>query len=433
MAIHPNYYHLDICTGSGMLGLGIKTAIPQLRTVAYVERESYAAASLVARMEDQALDRAPIWDDVTTLSSPEFLEFLQLFRPLIVSGGYPCQPFSLAGKRLGEDDPRHLWPHIARFLEAHRPECCFFENVAGHLSLGFDAVVSDLERLGYRVAAGLFSAEEVGATHRRERLFILAVRKNGGLGELRESSGRNRQPDGSDASMAHAQDTDRRRELPTREPATDGRSGFDGDGQPLANSSPMLRGAIKRGESDGVLQRMADPESPIGRECLTRPRPQGGIATGGTGADLADAEQQPQCAQQQQKEGERKDGTEGDRPMSFNEGPDLADAREQGSQGSQRPGTSGERNRTQAPRSTPEFYLPLFAPGPGDTRAWSGILAHRPDLAPAIEPLVCRTPDGLAYRLDPDRLRLTGNGVVPLAAAYAFATLALALEREINQ
>lgn len=98
-----------------------------------------------------------------------------------------CQPFSSAGKRLGEDDPRHLWPHIKRIIGEIQPEYCFFENVRGHLSLGFEQVWGDLRGLGYEVEAGLFSAEEVGAPHLRERLYILAkLADTGGRIQSRE-------------------------------------------------------------------------------------------------------------------------------------------------------------------------------------------------------------------------------------------------------
>jgi len=91
-----------------------------------------------------------------------------------VTAGYPCQPFSIAGRKRADQDPRHLWPHVGRIVGECQPTWCFFENVANHLSLGFEQVCHDLGNMGYAVAAGLFSAEEVGAPHRRERLFILA-------------------------------------------------------------------------------------------------------------------------------------------------------------------------------------------------------------------------------------------------------------------
>ncbi len=161
--------HLSLCTGYGGIDLGLRRAIPNLRTVAYSEIEAFACANLVSKMEAGLLDPAPIWTNLKTFPWEEFRG-----RVGILSGGYPCQPFSSAGKRLGTDDPRHLWPFIREGLRAMRPAMCFFENVEGHLSLGLSTVISDLEEDGYRCAFGLFSASEVGAPHRRKRVFILA-------------------------------------------------------------------------------------------------------------------------------------------------------------------------------------------------------------------------------------------------------------------
>ena len=99
----------------------------------------------------------------------------------ILSGGYPCQPFSAAGKRLGTEDPRHLWPFIADGIRAMRPRLCFFENVEGHISLGLRAVIEELAGIGYETTWGIFSASEVGAPHQRKRVFILAHRSGEGL------------------------------------------------------------------------------------------------------------------------------------------------------------------------------------------------------------------------------------------------------------
>ena len=138
----------------------------------YVEREAFAAALLVARMDDAALDRAPVWDDVASFDGRPWRGGVD-----IVVAGYPCQPFSVAGRRLAAADPRHLWPHVARIVGEVGPPFVFLENVAHHLRLGFPEVAGDLVGLGYRLAAGLFTAAEVGAPHRRERLFILAHRE----------------------------------------------------------------------------------------------------------------------------------------------------------------------------------------------------------------------------------------------------------------
>lgn len=92
----------------------------------------------------------------------------------VTPGGYPCQPFSTSGRRQGVNDPRHLWPHVRRILhECGAPLLCI-ENVQGHVSLGLEAVCRDLQKMGFRVEAGIFSAYEVGASHLRKRLFLLA-------------------------------------------------------------------------------------------------------------------------------------------------------------------------------------------------------------------------------------------------------------------
>ena len=160
---------LSLCAGYGGLELGLHIAEPGYRTVCFVEREAHASAALVARMEDQALDRAPIWDDLATFDGSPWRGKVH-----IVSAGYPCQPFSSVGRRRGADDPRHLWPQVARVIGEVRPEWVLLENVLGHLSLGFSEVGAELRTLGFATEAGVFSAYEVGANHVRPRLFALA-------------------------------------------------------------------------------------------------------------------------------------------------------------------------------------------------------------------------------------------------------------------
>jgi site-specific DNA-cytosine methylase len=163
--------HISLCAGYGGIDLGLKRAIPNLRTVAFSEIEAFACANLVSKMEAGILDPAPVWTDLKTFPWESFRGKVD-----ILSGGYPCQPFSSAGKRLGKDDPRHLWPYIADGIRILQPALCFFENVEGHITLGLRDVLDDLGRLGYRTSWGIFSASEVGAPHQRKRLFILAHR-----------------------------------------------------------------------------------------------------------------------------------------------------------------------------------------------------------------------------------------------------------------
>ena len=97
----------------------------------------------------------------------------------IITGGYPCQPFSHAGNRKGTNDERHLWPYVADCLRVLRPRIAVFENVAGHLSLGFDAVLADLAEIGFDAEWVVVRASDAGAPHRRERLFIVATDARG--------------------------------------------------------------------------------------------------------------------------------------------------------------------------------------------------------------------------------------------------------------
>jgi DNA (cytosine-5)-methyltransferase 1 len=169
---HPKAItHIGLCAGYGGIELGLKRVLPNLRSVALCEIEAYACANLVSKMEAGLMDAAPIWTNLKTFPWAEFRD-----RVDILTGGYPCQPFSAAGKRLGTDDPRHLWPFIADGIRAMQPGLCFFENVEGHISLGLRAVVEELEGIGYRTTWGIFSAAEVGAPHRRKRVFIMADR-----------------------------------------------------------------------------------------------------------------------------------------------------------------------------------------------------------------------------------------------------------------
>jgi DNA (cytosine-5)-methyltransferase 1 len=165
--------HVSLCTGYAGIDLGLKRVIPGIRTIAYSEIEGYACTNLVAKIESGQLDAAPIWSDLKTFPYRSFYNKVH-----ILSGGYPCQPFSNAGKRSGTDDSRHLWPYIADGIRAMQPSVCFFENVEGHITLGLREVIGELEQIGYDTTWGIFSASEVGAPHQRKRIFILGYAKH---------------------------------------------------------------------------------------------------------------------------------------------------------------------------------------------------------------------------------------------------------------
>jgi DNA (cytosine-5)-methyltransferase 1 len=161
---------LHLCSGYGGFELGLRLAGIPARTVAHVERDAYAAATLVARMADEVLDRAPIWSDLTTFDGAPWRGRVDL-----ITAGFPCQPFSQAGQRRGVDDERWLWPDIARIVADVGPRFVFLENVPQLVRLGLPHVLADLADLGFDAEWGLLSAAAVGAPHRRERFWLLAV------------------------------------------------------------------------------------------------------------------------------------------------------------------------------------------------------------------------------------------------------------------
>ncbi len=164
---------LSLCAGYGGIESGLARALANPMRIVAVEVEAFALANLVAKAEEGKLAIEAMWPDLRDFPAERFRGCFD-----IVAAGYPCQPFSCAGLRKGTDDPRHLWPHIAAIIEAVRPVWFFGENVPGHLTIGFPEVYRSLRTMGYKVEAGLFSAAECGAPHRRQRLFFLAYNKN---------------------------------------------------------------------------------------------------------------------------------------------------------------------------------------------------------------------------------------------------------------
>jgi DNA (cytosine-5)-methyltransferase 1 len=171
----PTY--LSLCSGYDGIGIALKRVIPDLRTIAHVEIEAFAIANLVEKMEAGELDACPVFTDLKRFPFEELRER----QPTILSAGFPCQPFSSAGKRQATNDPRHLYPFIADGITTCQPEYVFLENVDGIVSSktadGESVllyVLRDLETRGYTCTWGTFSAAEVGAPHLRKRVFILA-------------------------------------------------------------------------------------------------------------------------------------------------------------------------------------------------------------------------------------------------------------------
>ena len=119
------------------------------------------------------------WPHIQNLGDIRDIDWTTVEPTDLVAGGYPCQPFSVAGQRDGADDERHLWPMFADCIRVVRPRYALLENVSGHLSLGFGSVLADLAALGYDARWDCIPAAAVGAPHLRDRVFIIATRRDG--------------------------------------------------------------------------------------------------------------------------------------------------------------------------------------------------------------------------------------------------------------
>jgi len=192
---------LALFAGGGGLELGLSLAIGEhYRPIAYVEREATSAAVLAANMERGWLDKAPVWDDITTFTGDVVSPLVDNID--IVTAGFPCQPWSVAGQRKGTDDERWLWPLIFRLVCEIRPRSIFLENVPGLLHGGIEHVLGDLASVGFDAEWASIRASDIGAPHRRERIFILAngnnarssTRERGADGDWQaQNEGRNEQ------------------------------------------------------------------------------------------------------------------------------------------------------------------------------------------------------------------------------------------------
>ena len=161
--------HVDLCSGIGGFALGFEWA-GLSKPVLFCDIEPWSRKVLAKHWPD-----VPIAEDVKELANdPD--RFIPRTDPrnTILTAGYPCQPFSVAGKQRGTEDDRHIWPFISQIIAHKRPAWCVLENVYGHVALGLDEVLADLEAQDYATRAFIVPACAVDAPHRRDRLWIIA-------------------------------------------------------------------------------------------------------------------------------------------------------------------------------------------------------------------------------------------------------------------
>jgi len=363
---------LAICAGVGGLELGLSLALGRTyRGVCYVEWEGYPASILVDRMEEKALDPAPIWDDLTTFDGRPWRGIIH-----ILSAGFPCQPWSVAGAQKGTADDRWIWDDILRVIREIRPRWVFLENVPGLIRGGLEPVLSGLASLGYDAEWDLFSAEQCGFPHKRQRIFILAQRVPDALSaELRQEQG-GIQPRGPGTTRFGDVEQD------LAGVGQPGLEGYDPSGTKMHEDQRGLRRTQGPTAEGGAG--VADAEVPIGRQHLSERQQEGRTTPRGAGKAVDDP-QHAKCLQ-----------------SAVHPGP-------------------GRPDQGAADAAGPSLY----PPGPADLDAWARVLT----IMPEVEPALCKLVDGLPFRVD--ELRALGNAVVPVVAAVAYLALRKRLDQHI--
>ena len=376
--------HLSLCTGYEGIGLGLRRVLPDVRELAYVEIEAFAIANLANKIEKGWLDQAPIYTNLKTFPYRKFRG-----RVDILSGGFPCQGFSHAGNKKGVDDPRHLFPFIAKGITECRPRIVFLENVEGIISSKthegesvLQYVLRTLEEMGYRAEAGVFSASEVGAPHQRKRVFILGISNS----EIERCRG---WESGDDCDREWVQESSEEEQSNVWGEA----KGCSRDNGELGNSESRCD-RLNKTESQGwnTTSSTSEGEELVNTDC------------DGLSKHTKAEEVSPKW---------RSETT----TMSRSEG--LSDTNNEGLEGSLSEGESRKETKTLTARCSRRKYP---ARPNEEQYEWEEprVIEVKSKLGGTNDGPYCGL-DTNRYRID--RLRSLGNGVVPDTAAKAFTTL----------
>jgi DNA (cytosine-5)-methyltransferase 1 len=255
--------HVDLCSGIGGFALGFEWA-GLSEPVMFCDTEKWCRQILKKHWPD-----VPITEDVKELASDP-----ERYVPDcdILTAGYPCQPFSVAGKQRGEKDDRHIWPYIRKIVAHKRPTWCVFENVYGHVALGLDKVLADLEAEGYSSRAFIVPACGVDAHHKRDRLWIVAYSEYDGSSPDQVRGGLEEAISEKSTRENNTRNTERASSISTarKDVADTSRVRLQGSAEEQIHGKSDLSRKSRRGRQD--IERRWPTESSVGRVADGIPR-----------------------------------------------------------------------------------------------------------------------------------------------------------------
>ena len=381
--------HVDLCSGIGGFALGFQWA-ELSKTIMFCDTEEWCRRILEKNFPETRIEK-----DVKELANdPERL----VPDHDILSCGYPCQPFSVAGLRKGEKDDRHIWPFLFKIIACKRPTWVVCENVYGHVALGLDKVLADLESEGYSTRTFIVPACAKDAPHRRDRLWIIAHSDSKSEPDVSEHEGKRQGKLGERTDIVENTIGGRceERDTESEEVSRSLRTSSN-----VADSeSERYRGGSseERGDEQRIVFSQEQRRSSVGSEVEGR--------NSSYGEDVADSDSDDERTREKSRQSEGDTSRKRIGDGSF----DVADSDDEGSQGGIHRGENPERQS--------------FDGHSGRSRS-----THRQSKQDfwTVEPNVGRVAHGVPRRVD--RLKGLGNAIVPQISMQ----IGLAIKEEIER